>query len=92
MFKVQCTFTILIQKIMTTVSSNPKCLTDLKHQDNVIHLSRHKSPQTAANRWFHELFDNYNYVHVRHLFVEEYQDVYECYQDAGSVDYLYIVH
>lgn len=76
---------------MNNTTSTPKCLSDLRYQDNVLTLKTGKMVDAEANRWFHELFDNQDHVTVRHLFTEDDQKVYEAYQDSGSVDYLYIV-
>lgn len=71
--------------------NTPKMLADLKYQDNVLNLPQGRVPETEANRWFHELFNNSAPVKVNRLFVEDNSVVYEAYQDSGSVDYLYII-
>ena len=75
---------------MTTIST-PKTLSDLRYQDNVVHVGANEIVDVKANRWFHELFDNSDYVHLNLLFREEGQQVWQAYQDAGSVDYLYLI-
>lgn len=74
---------------MTT--STPKSINELQWQDNVIFLNEGEAPETAANRFFHELFDAEKAVKVNLLFSEDGQKVYESYQDSGSVDYLYMI-
>lgn len=71
--------------------NTPKTLSDVRFQDNVLHLTASKSIDTEARRWFHELFENNDPVHTRLLFTEDGAQVWEAYQDGGSVDYLYIV-
>lgn len=70
--------------------NTPKTLADLRLEDNVITLNG-KTPETEANRFFHELFDPIAKVTVRLLFTEDDKKVYEAYQDSGSVDYLYLI-
>lgn len=74
---------------MTT--SHPKTLSDLRVQDNVISLPTGKMIEAEANRWFHEIFHPTDPVFIRHLFSEDGKKVYECYQDPGSIDYLYVI-
>lgn len=69
----------------------PLNISDLKYQSNVITLKQGEAPETAANRFFHELFDPKSHVFTRLLFQEDGQKVYECYQDAGSSEYLYLI-
>jgi hypothetical protein len=75
---------------MNTVHA-PKNLSDVRHQDQVHTLKNGQTVETESNRWFHELFHPTDPVFVRYLFSEDGKKVYECYQDAGSVDYLYII-
>lgn len=70
---------------------HPKKLTDLRHMDQVVHLSPSKTVEAEANRWFHELFDPIDPVFIHKLFTEDGKVVYECYQDPGAVDRLFIV-
>lgn len=70
--------------------NTPKQLTDLQYQSNVIRISEGNAPETTANRFFHELFDPLLPVSIHLLFQEEGHRVYECYQDSGSEEYLYI--
>lgn len=70
--------------------STPKSLTDLRSRDNVIRIPQGSAPETTANKYFHELFDPTAHVFVHLIFQEEGSRVYECYQDSGSDEYLYI--
>lgn len=85
-----------------TTNSTPKKLTDLRYQDNVIHISANQDVATEARRWFYEMFESKDEPKVNKLFEEEDTEqyngkllgkrtVYEAYMDSGSVDYLYIV-
>jgi hypothetical protein len=96
----------------TQTIAKPKCLTDLRYQDNVLHLAADQSAQNEAEIWFlnnglieaPEDTKPWNSgVKVTLLFQEseadtdeevlrsELRQVYECYTDLGSTDYLYIV-
>ena len=72
-------------------TSNPKSLTDLCSQDNVIIAKQGEAPETIANRFFNELFHPTSPVSINFLFEEDNKRVYEAYQDSGSIDYLYII-
>jgi hypothetical protein len=74
---------------MTT--STPTKLTDLRSQDNVIHLKDGQETITVARRFFKEVFSDERDVTTRLLFEEDGKKVYEAYTDSGSVDYLYLV-
>ena len=74
---------------MTTIST-PKTLSDLRYQDNVIYGAAGPVID-EAKWWFREFFQNTAHVYLRLLFVEDGHQVWEAYQDAGSVDYLYLV-
>jgi hypothetical protein len=88
---------------MNTKTASPKCLTDLSYQDMVLHLSAGQSVETEARRWFKEVMDTEAHVYCHLIFQEseadtdeevlrsELRQVYECYTDSGSNDYLYIV-
>jgi hypothetical protein len=71
--------------------ATPKNLTDLKFQDNVLNAKNSEMVQAKANQFFADIFDNKAPVMVRILFTEDDKKVYECYQDSGSNDYLYII-
>ena len=75
----------------TTSNSTPKQLTDLRSQDNVLHLKSGQTLETEARRYFKEVFDDERHVYTRALFEEDDKKVYEAYTDSGSTDYLYIV-
>ena len=70
--------------------TTPKNLTDLRYEENVIHLRQGDIVEAKANSFFHELFAKKE-VTVRFLFAEDDKKVFEAYQDSGSVDYLYII-
>jgi hypothetical protein len=72
-------------------NSTPKQLTDLKSQDNVLHLKHGQMLEAEASRFFKEVFTDDRAVTTRLLFEEDGKKVYEAYTDSGSVDYLYIV-
>jgi hypothetical protein len=74
---------------MTT--NTPKNLTDLRYQDNVLHLKVGQYLNTEARRFFKEVMEDERPVSTRFLFSEAGKKVYEAYTDGGSVDYLYIV-
>lgn len=74
-----------------TTTSTPKGLSDLRYCDNVQTVFDLNKVESAANRFFHELFAPIALVHTVRLFTEDNQIVYECYQDSGSDDYLYII-
>lgn len=74
---------------MTT--STPKQLTDLRYQDNVLHLKAGQYLDAEARRFFKEVMEDERPVFTRFLFSEDGKKVYEVYTDGGSVDYLYIV-
>jgi hypothetical protein len=80
----------LREKIMTT-NSTPRQLTDLRSQDNVIHLKQGQMLDAEARRFFKEVFSDERPVSTKLLFEEDGKKVYEAYTDSGSVDYLYIV-
>jgi hypothetical protein len=81
----------------------PKKLTDLRYQDNVLHLKDGQSVETEARCWFKEVMDTTDAVTCTLIFQEseaesdeetlraEIKQVWECYTDGGSIDYLYIV-
>lgn len=71
--------------------TTPKNLTDLRYEENVIRLRQGDIVEAKANSFFHELFDAKKEVTVRFLFAEDDKNVFEAYQDSGSVDYLYII-
>lgn len=71
--------------------NTPKSLQDLRYELNKLHLQAGIAVETAANRWFHELFQNNDPVFVRRLFVEDGKTVYESFQDSGSEEYLYLI-
>jgi hypothetical protein len=75
---------------MATIST-PKQLTDLRSQNNVLHLKAGQTLETEARRYFKEVFDDERHVYTRSLFEEDGKKVYEAYTDSGSDDYLYIV-
>jgi hypothetical protein len=72
-------------------TSTPKQLTDLKSQDNVLHLKPGQMLDAEANRFFKEVFSDERPVTTKLIFEEDGKKVYEVYTDSGSVDYLYIV-
>jgi hypothetical protein len=72
-------------------TSTPKQLTDLKSQDNVLHLKPGQMLDAEANRFFKEVFSDERPVTTKLIFEEDGKKVYEAYTDSGSVDYLYIV-
>jgi hypothetical protein len=72
-------------------NSTPAQLTDLKSQDNVLHLKDSQETITEARRYFKEVLSDERDVFTRLLFQEDGKKVYEAYTDSGSVDYLYIV-
>lgn len=69
---------------------NPKKLSDIEYHYHV--TVGHGFPiQTIAEKLFKEWFpENTDPVTVRLLFTEDGYRVWESYQDAGSVDYIYI--
>lgn len=86
--------------------TTPKTLNDISFQDNVIHAKKGDAPETHANGFFHELFDPVLPVTINLIFQERESDttegdpvylgsemtqVYEAYQDGGSIEYLYII-
>lgn len=74
-----------------TTNSTPRQLTDLRSQDNVLHLKDNQETITEARRFFKEVFSDERQVTTRFLFEEDGKKVYEAYTDSGSVDYLYLV-
>lgn len=75
------------------MAKTPAKISDLKHQEYVIDIAgTFKEIHTAAVKWFQENFFEIKAkeVKVKLLFTEGTIDVYECYTDPGSVDYLYI--
>lgn len=70
---------------------NPQSLADLEYQTHVVSVKEGEAFQSVANRFFHELFHPTDIVFVRILFQEDGREVYQCYQDSGSDDYLYLV-
>lgn len=72
-------------------STTPKHLTDLRSQDNVLHLGTSQTLETEARRFFKEVFEDERPVHIGLLFEEDGKKVYEAYTDSGSDDYLYII-
>jgi hypothetical protein len=69
----------------------PTTLTEVRYAEFVQHTNDLGKVDTMARRFFREFFDSSLSVTARLLFTEDGQRVYECYQDSGSEDYLYIV-
>lgn len=76
---------------MTTPNSTPRHLTDLRSQDNVLHLKDGQETITEARRFFKEVFNDEGRVSTHLIFEEDGKKVYEAYTDSGSEDYLYLV-
>lgn len=72
-------------------TTTPTQLTDLRSQNNVLHLKAGQTLETEARRYFKEVFGDERHVYTRPLFEEDGKKVYEAYTDSGSDDYLYIV-
>lgn len=72
-------------------TTTPTQLTDLRSQNNVIHLGNSQTVETESRRYFKEVFSDDRHVYTRLLFEEDVKKVYEAYTDSGSDDYLYIV-
>jgi len=65
-------------------------LSEVSFQDNVIRISKSQAVETAANRFFHELFNRDKDATVSRLFEEDGETVYEASQE-GANEKLYIV-
>lgn len=70
-------------------ATTPKTLADLKYQDfSHTVTGTYSDVEAYAKKWFQGGDD----LKIRHLFNEGDAKVYECYEDSGSIDYLYIEH
>lgn len=70
-------------------------LSDLRYEDFVLYAAKDGDVEEVARKFFHELFDPFMTVYCRVIFEESeggvIKSVYECYQDPGAIDRLYVV-
>jgi hypothetical protein len=72
------------------MTTSPKNLQQVQNQEWVIRVNNGMI-EGRASLFFKDVFNDERHVFCRKLFTEDGYNVWECFTDSGSVDYLYII-